>query len=117
MALDFLDDALGIAAGAAGIAGLFGGGGAKLHGWQERGLKGATLRNTDIAKMLQDPNNPQFQALAAQEEQGIRSDVQSGLKELLTTDQRARARGLSGLLNPERRDEGIASATGTAFEQ
>jgi hypothetical protein len=116
MALDFLDDALGLAAGAAGIAGLMGASGGKLHGWQERGLKGATKRNTTIAEMLQNPMDPRFQEAVALEEQGIRSGVQSGIAELMTMDRRQRARGL-GMLNPERRDEGIASATATAYEQ
>jgi hypothetical protein len=116
MALDFLDDALGLAAGAAGVAGLMGASGGKLHGWQERGLKDATKRNTSIAKMLQNPNNADFKKAVALEEQGIRSGVQSGIAELMLMDRRARARGL-GMLNPERRDEGIASATATAYEQ
>jgi hypothetical protein len=117
MSLSFLDDALGIAAGAAGIAGLFSGGQAKLHGWQERGMKSGALNLQNIAGQLQNPNDPQFMANVAQEEGDIRSGVQSGIRELMTADQRQRARGLSGLLSPERRDEGIASATATAFEQ
>jgi hypothetical protein len=114
-----LEDILGAAQVAVGISGLLGGGGqgkVKLHGWQERGLKGAILRNTAIAEMLQDPNDPRFQALAAEEESGIRSGFQSGIRELLTANNRARARGLAGILNPERQDEGISSATATAFE-
>jgi hypothetical protein len=117
MSLSFLDDALGIAAGAAGIAGLFSGGQAKLHGWQERGMKSGALNLQNIAGQLQNPNDPQFMANVAQEEGDIRSGVQSGIRELMVADQRQRARGLSGLLSPERRDEGIASATATAFEQ
>jgi hypothetical protein len=114
---DFLDDALNIAGGAAGIAGLFGAGDGSLHGWQERGLKGGTKRLGQIAEMLQNPNDPRFLEAVDAEEANVRSGVQSGIRELMVADQRARARGLSGLLEPERRDEGIASATATAFEQ
>jgi hypothetical protein len=124
MSLSFLDDALGVAAGAAGIAGLLGGGQAKMHGWQERGLKEQALqstqagaRNAGIATMLQNEADPRFQAAVADESQNIRSDFQSGIRELMVADQRQRARGLSGLLSEDRRDEGIASSTATAFEQ
>ena len=113
---DFLDDALGLASAGAGLASLFGGGDG-LHGWQERGLKGATRRNTEIAEMLQNPQDPRFLSAVGEEEELVRSGAQSGIRELMVADQRQRARGLSGLLEPERRDEGIASATATAFEQ
>lgn len=115
MSLGFLDDALGYASAGAGIASLFGGSGGETHvpGF----IKAAGKSNYQIGQMLMNPQDPRFLDLVGQEEGDIRSGVQGGLHELLITDQRARARGLSGLLEPERRDEGISSASATAFEQ
>jgi hypothetical protein len=115
MALDFLDDALGLAAGAAGIAGLLGASGGKLHGWQERGLKGAVKRNTGIAELLANPQSAGFQKLVQAEEDYARSDIQSGIREYIHAVNRANARGLN-VVNRERHDETLAGGSATAYE-
>lgn len=58
-----------------------------------------------------DPQHPFFQNLLKVRAENNLSDLAAGLRELLVQDRRARAMGLTGaLVNPERRDESLASA-------
>jgi hypothetical protein len=67
-------------------------------------------QNQGIAAALMNPDDPMFQRLAAEHEARINRDFATGLRQLMTMDRRARARGV-GMLNPERRDEAIAQAS------
>lgn len=112
MALSFLSDLAGVGSFAVGVASLFD---------KERKPEGlddfrmAAQRNRDISDQLMNPNDPRFLALAGQEEDKIRGDLSTALKELRTTDLRARARTGMGVLNPERRDESISQALSRGF--
>ena len=64
-----------------------------------------------IARALQDPTDPMFQELAAEEEGLITRDFIKALREVGVENQRQMARtGGMGILDPERRDEALAGA-------
>jgi hypothetical protein len=112
MALSFLSDLAGVGSFAVGVASLFDKE-KRPEGLEDFRL--AAQRNRDISDQLMNPNDPRFQALAGQEEDKIRGDLASALRELRTTDLRARARTGMGVLNPERRDESISQALSRGF--
>ena len=63
-----------------------------------------------IARALTNPDDPMFQRLAQEEEQTINSEFARALRDLGTYNRRMMARtGGLGILDPERRDEALAS--------
>lgn len=70
----------------------------------------AAEKNNAIVEALLNPDtNATFQGLARGEEEKIRSDFADALRQLRSTNTRARARG-GGFLNPERTDSSLAMA-------
>lgn len=63
-----------------------------------------------------DPNSPQFKNLAALFEERNRAAAVKNIQQIMTQNQRARARGDRGfIVNPERRDEFRTSSLNKAF--
>lgn len=76
----------------------------------------ASQRSSQLAQSL-DPSSAYFQKLAGEEEGRIRRDFVEALRQAQVEQRRARASGRGGYINPERRDEAMASATANAFTQ
>ena len=108
--MSFFDDLFDIAGAVTGVAGLFGGGGSA-------DLEQAILRQQGLIKALLNPDSKKFQKIAGREEDAIRADLADALQQLQVADARAYGRTGFGLLNPERRDESIASAFIRGAEQ
>ena len=70
-----------------------------------------------FATAAADPNSPWFRNLAALEREAMNTESMRGLKQLFLEDRRLRARGVRGIVNPERRDESFASSMAEAFRQ
>ena len=114
MAFGILKDILGIVGAGIGIFNAFSGQD-EPEGTQE--ILALARQSAKFAEAL-DPNSPIFKQLVGEEEATIRRNTIEGLRQLRVQNRRALARGNVGILiNPERRDEAIASATTTAFQQ
>jgi hypothetical protein len=114
MAFDFLKSAGDIVSGAAGIASLFG-----SKGEPEASKQSSKALNEAIAmaKASADPNSAQFKNLVALEEQSLREAAVRQITDYLKQNQRNVARGgISGIVNPERRDEAVMQSLARAFQ-
>lgn len=70
--------------------------------------QGRTLSQSEaLTLMLLDPTNPMLQRLAKQEQEAGQNEFLSGLRSLMTVNQRAKSRGRAGLFDPERQDDDI----------
>ncbi len=70
------------------------------------------------AQAAADPSSKFFVNLAGMEEERLRRDFMSNLRQILVSHRRARARGAPGFgINPERRDESRYRAIITFFEE
>lgn len=68
-------------------------------------------RSNQLAAALADPNNPMFQSIAADEQAAGRDELTRTLNQIRLQNRRASARSPNGrILNPDRRDEAMASA-------
>lgn len=111
MAFGFLDDIGGlgglvdIGKAGVGIAGLFG-----AFGGNDNYGKKAYKDTYRLQQALINPQDPTFLNLYGDEKNRISASFAEGLRDLMVANRRATARG-TNILNPERRDEAIASAT------
>ena len=112
MALDWLSGAIDLAQVGLGAYDLFSGNSDVDTGDFDDVLD----LNRKITKALIDPTRDPYASLATQEEDRIRGDLAAALQQWLTADRRAAARGV-GTINPERRDEAVASAFASMNQQ
>lgn len=109
--MGWLSDIVDIGSLAVGAMGLFGGSD-EPAGYEE--LKAAAEERARIARLM-DPTTAEHKAAVTEEENRLRGQFASDLKDLMVANRRAAARGRS-IINPERRDETMASALATNRE-
>lgn len=74
-------------------------------------MLGAVRGGQEYAQAASNPNHPYFKNLVALNAEHNLTNLAGGLRELMVQHRRAQARGNPGvLINPERRDEAVASA-------
>ncbi len=74
-------------------------------------MLGAVRGGQEYAQAAGNPNHPYFKNLVALNAENNLANLAGGLRELMVQHRRAQARGNPGvLINPERRDEAVASA-------
>lgn len=73
----------------------------------ETGALDATTAQGKLYAAMLDPNNPIMKNQRDAQEQLIKNDFLSGLRDTITSNRRQQARGRNGFLNPERMDEQI----------
>lgn len=79
-------------------------------------VSGAGANISAIARALQDPDDPMFRKLEEQESTKIARDYAKALRDIGVANRRMMARtGGLGILDPERRDEALASAYTKSF--
>lgn len=114
MAFDFLKSAGDIVSGVSGIASLFGD---KDEPQASKASSKALAEAIAMAKASADPNSKQFKNLVALEEQSLREAAVRQITDYLKQNQRNVARGgISGIVNPERRDEAVMQSLARAFQ-
>lgn len=114
MAFEFLKDVGGIVKAGAGIANLFGD---KDEPEASKQSSRALNEAIKLAKASADPNSPAFKNLAALEEEALRVAAVKQIHDFLRQNQRNIARGgISGIVNPERRDEAVMQSLARAFQ-
>lgn len=114
MAFDFLKSAGDIVSGVAGVASLFGD---KDEPEASKASSAALKEAIQLAKASADPNSPQFKNLVKLEERALREAAVKQITEFLRQNQRNKARGgISGIVNPERRDEAVMQSLARAFQ-
>lgn len=114
MAFDFLKSAGDLVSGAAGIASLFGD---KDEPEASKASSAALKEAIALAKASANPNSKAFKNLVALEEQNLREAAVRQITEYLKQNQRNVARGgISGIVNPERRDEAVMQGLARAFQ-
>lgn len=114
MAFGFLKDVGDIVTGVSGIASLFGGPGSPAGSDQ---MQYALEEAIKLAKASAQPGSKQFKNLVKLEEEANRIAAVENIQRYLRQNQRAIARGdISGVVNPERRDESVMRALGRAFQ-
>lgn len=114
MAFGFLSDVGNIVQGAAGIASLFGDTDEPKASKQSSAALNEAIK---LAKASADPNSAAFKNLVALEEQNLREAAVTQIQEYLKQNQRNIARGgISGIVNPERRDEAVMQGLARAFQ-
>lgn len=114
MAFGFLKDVGNIVTGVSGVASLFGD---KDEPRASKQSSAALNEAIKLAKASADPNSPEFQNLARLEEENLREAAVKQIQEFLEQNQRNVARGgISGIVNPERRDEAVMKSLAQAFQ-
>ena len=114
MAFDFLKDVGNIVQGASGIASLFGDTKEPAGSKASAKALGEAIR---LAKASANPNSTEFKNLVALEESALREAAVKQITDYLKQNQRAVARGgISGIVNPERRDEAVMQSLARAFQ-
>ena len=113
MAFGFLSDVGNIVQGAAGIASLFGD---RDEPEANQQASRAINEAIKLAKASANPNSRAFKNLVALEEESNRLSAIKAIQDFLKQNQRNIARGgISGVVNPERRDESVMKALARSF--